>query len=87
MPFDEVQNLLTSLRFARARCLDQWAKETTARIGSERSFHREEAIMANHRCQRIIRDLNANMSTGVDPDALNFGEQVDALLGPQVEAA
>jgi hypothetical protein len=52
-----------------------------------KGFHSEESLMAQHGCRRTIADLNANMLTGCDPNAKDFGAQVDAFLGANAEVA
>jgi hypothetical protein len=87
MPFDEIQNKLTMLRYYRARWVDQDAKAEREPIWSVKGFHSEESLMAQHGCRRTIADLNANMLTGCDPNAKDFGAQVDAFLGANAEVA
>lgn len=81
MPYDDLAALITSLRYQYGRARSQSLLEA-ASYGSERKFHREEAIMASSRCTDIIHTLNANMLTGIDPDDWqNRGAQIEVLLG------
>lgn len=88
MPYDDIADLIASLRYNQAQSVYHSAAEDRAMIGNERKYHREEAIIAAGRVSDIVTTLNANMSTGIDPDDWrNRADQIAAFLGQAHEVA
>lgn len=86
MPYADIAELIASLRYNSAKAARHSHDEAHARIASERKFHREESYVASNRCTEIIRELNANMATGIDPDDWqNRTAQIEAFLGASAE--
>jgi hypothetical protein len=82
MPYDDITALIASLRYNQAQAVYHRDAEDRASIGSTRKYHREEAMIAAGRVSDIVTTLNANMSTGIDPDDWqNRAAQIEAFLG------
>jgi len=87
MPYDDIKDLIDSLRYNQAQSVYHSNAEEAA-FGSVRKYHREEAIIAAGRVSDIVTELNANMSTGIDPDDWeDRAAQIAAFLGQANEVA